>query len=72
MQGEKQKTEDASQILGPSDTGAIANKQLLKEDQIHVKEVVHSRERPFRPGFQSRLAGVFVCALPIHYVKLGT
>jgi len=30
IQGEKQKTEDASQILGPSDTSAVTNKQLLK------------------------------------------
>ncbi|KAI0467710.1 cell division cycle protein-like protein 23 [Xylaria cf. heliscus] len=27
--GEKQKVEDAAQILGPSDTGAVENKQLL-------------------------------------------
>ncbi|KAI1356980.1 hypothetical protein F5Y01DRAFT_309521 [Xylaria sp. FL0043] len=30
IQGEKQKAEDASQILGPSDTGAVINKQLVR------------------------------------------
>ncbi|KAI0874478.1 cell division cycle protein-like protein 23 [Hypoxylon argillaceum] len=30
IQGEKQKAEDASSILGPSDTGTVINKQLVK------------------------------------------
>ncbi|KAI0426649.1 hypothetical protein F5Y09DRAFT_333965 [Xylaria sp. FL1042] len=34
IQGEKQKTENASQILGPSDTGAVANTQLVKVRSI--------------------------------------
>ncbi|RYC58789.1 hypothetical protein CHU98_g7414 [Xylaria longipes] len=33
--GEKQKTEDAAQVLGPSDTGVVANEQLL-----HIRSIL--------------------------------
>ncbi|KAI0817927.1 anaphase promoting complex subunit 8 [Xylaria sp. FL0064] len=45
IQGEKQKAEDASQILGPSDTGAVTNKQLLKIRSILEKWFTERKER---------------------------
>jgi anaphase-promoting complex subunit 8 len=37
IQGEKEKAENASHILGPSDTGAVTNKQLVKIRSILEK-----------------------------------